>query len=393
MALNDPLPESSASLLAIHRRLVACAKATAGVDIRPFEGRTADELKGELVPMVQAHLKEAIALSSLLLARFDKEESDEVLSSEPATDAKNRRQIGDLAFLGLLEFSHRMEPHRISTMEDGWDVVAECGVTLRRIAKVFGTLEVPLAALAGCEPALDLTSELLTSLEIRRQYARLCRTIDSVPVPAHPAAMVKALRGVGTAIAMLVGREVYPELRIFDRRQIRALQTRIIEWLREASSPDAMQTGTRLWHDLLGTAEILMQINRREDLNRHDVETLRILLERPDRGRDSAELRSLRGLDPELDGLIARGADADVHALTGALERLASRFRVATAGENAADSPFDGPASGFYFRPSDEDDLGDGRPSASPPTHLRPTDPKAPPAPFHAHFSRVKTGI
>lgn len=196
--------EAVPSIDEIHQRLVECAKEAVTFDIRPFENRGAQELIGSLAPSVRKLLDEALALNSYMLAWFD-EEKPSVFSSEPSdADARLRNQIADFAFLCSMELRHRMAPDRLAAMEDGWDVIIECGITLQRVIKACTVLEPPLAALSGREPQLGAVPRCSESLETRRQYARLFRAIEA-SMPVDIPSLTKAMRRVGTAIAMLVG--------------------------------------------------------------------------------------------------------------------------------------------------------------------------------------------
>ena len=342
MAPTDSPKTSFASIDEIHRRVVACAKGAASFDIRAFEEGTAKELNETLVPLVRKLLDEALALNAHLLACFDAKEPTLVSAEAENEEDRNQLQIADFAFICAMELRHRMSPQRLAAMENGWDVIAECDITLLRIINACAALEGPLAALVGVERELDGIAANRSSVEIRRQYARLFRAVDC-PFPTDQASMVKAFRCVGTAIAMIVGHEVYRDMRFFDRRQIRALQTRVLDWLRNPEAPGAFAEGTRLWQDVIGASAMLRQINRREDLVRHDTELVAELLENEDCGRGTARLRSLLGLDPELDAFIEQGKAADRERVCATLKRLAASFRA-----NAKTGPSwgnDGPAS------------------------------------------------
>lgn len=88
-----------------------------------------------------------------------------------------------------------------------------------------------------------------------------------------------------------------------------------------------MTHGLRLWQDIVGSAQFFKQISRREELVRHDIEVLTKLLAMPDFGRETPALRSLYGLDSELDALIDAGNSADLNELGAVLSRVFSNFR------------------------------------------------------------------
>lgn len=333
-----------ASPQAIQRALVDLVARARAIDVRPHEGASAETSRAELVPAVAGVLQDALSTCAEVLERFDDcpNELDGFGAPDDGTASGlfyanveqllSGQSIADIAFLGMTELRQKMSAQRIETAVDGWDVVAECGSTLRRIAKTMTALELALARSHGLEPQLGFESELGRSIEVRRQYARLRQTVLGEGEPTDLAGLRHALRRAGTAIAMLVGRDIYPNLRIPDRRELRSIQNRIIGWLRDEDAA----AGVRLWQDLLGFVRLVAQVNRRQELVDHDARMLRRLLD----GRSepvALDLRALRGLDDELDGLL--DAQATWELLRPVLVRLAERYDVSAvelAGERAS---------------------------------------------------------
>ncbi|MBX3248860.1 MAG: hypothetical protein KF901_16915 [Myxococcales bacterium] len=324
-----------------------------GIDIRPHEGLGADDVRAGLAREVSQVVADAVALCEALLCHYDgcPEEVgglDDAFGEAEASasglfyvnvdnlmnDAGQR--VADVAFLGLSELRQKMSPRRVAEMSDGWDVVAECGSALRRTIKALTAIEVVLARAEGFEAKLGYESEASRSIEVRREYARLRRTIAREGAPADTEALRRAFRRVGTAIAMLIGRDVYPDLRIHDRRQLRALQARILDWLRAVDAPIAATEGGRLWQDMVGFADLLSHVNRRQELVEHDARMIRKLLEQEWTATTGIDLRSLRGLDDELDARIEERASEEViHPI---LLRLAKRFQLSMPTVTPADA-------------------------------------------------------
>jgi hypothetical protein len=130
---------------------------------------------------------------------------------------------------------------------------------------------------------------------------------------------------------MLVGWDVYPQLRVRDRLQLRDLQRRVLDWLR--SDRDAT-AGRRLWEDLVGFVRMLAQVSRRQELVEHDAKVVHDARERLAVGSHGvvpddllAALTSLTGLDDDVDMLLASPEKARAGAWSPHLERLAQQLR------------------------------------------------------------------
>lgn len=324
--------EFESFLKRIHERIIACGDAALSLDIRPYEGATAEELHAELAPISHELLEEAAAIVYALMEVFEGASPAEdsphraETGEAPSGASEHRAQISDLAFIAMLEFGQLDPAGRLHQISDPWEIIAYCEDANRRVAYTLTMLEQPIAALRNVERGLDPMSEVLIAIETRRHYARLAQSVLKHQTPENFDELKRALRAIGTAIAMLIGRDIYGHIRVHDRQQIRALQSRILDWLRDEHPPRTYADGIRLWGDLVGACQLLMQINRREDLVQHDGETIKRLLELDDPTRDRAALLTLRGLDLELDTLLEDGADAE--AIRSILLRLSSTPRI-----------------------------------------------------------------
>jgi hypothetical protein len=203
----------------------------------------------------------------------------------------------------------------------------------RRVRKSLTAVTAMLCAFEGLEAPLGFASELERSIEVRRVYARLRKSIGEGEEPSDEELRAR-LRGVGTQVAMLIGRTIYPELRVDDRFQIRTLQQRILEWLREYDGSErANLTGRRLWQDVAGFARVLGTVNQRQELLEHDARVVAIangtLFGRSPRaevpGGLLGRLEALVGLDEELDALIEEKS-TEAEKWRAPITRLARRF-------------------------------------------------------------------
>ncbi len=141
------------------------------------------------------------------------------------------------------------------------------------------------------------------------------------------------LRRAGTAIAILIGQKEYPTLRIGDRHQLRHFQAGILAWLRGSESNRS--EGEELWKNLVTFAELLVLINRREELVRHDSEVLQRAY-RGLRATDAApervpeallrDLLQLEGLDDRIFDLIESGREVESAAWFPILDDLYPRY-------------------------------------------------------------------
>lgn len=280
-----------------------CISATNQVDLRRYETLPPSEMMRDVVPPVLKVVADTIALARKLIEFGDVQAGIIVSKSTPQPVGSTAyKEIADVAFIGVLELEQKLRQleHLTESIET-WTLISECGSALRRCRATARALERAIAKATGKPSKTEMLSSIKVSLEVRRQYQRLRSTIQRTGRPAD-AELVPRLRSVGTAIAMLIGREVYPELRVRDRRQIRDLQARILEWLRDPNPA----RGQRLWQDLDGFARLIGQVSRRQELVEHDLELIGDLLDgtkpiAPD------SLRPLVGRDDAIDDYCLQG--------------------------------------------------------------------------------------
>jgi hypothetical protein len=371
---RSPLPDSRHEMSALPRRtprsvetaadlqheLARLVLDTRALSLHELETAEASTVFESAAPATAALLDRAIALLTMALARYEAppleerielggeggeasffRKVDSLMSREPAT------RVADLAFMGRWELESRLERIRqLSPTSAPWNVLAVCGSAQRRIVKAVSALDWSLRQLEGFGGAgIDegFTTELMVSLRVRRAYASFWRAV-SVATPPSEAEVHKRLRLGAVQIAVLVGRRIYPELRILDRMELRKLQSAILEWLRGDKDPRA---GLRIWHDLNAFAGLLVQVSRRTELREHDEILLQDIADfLQDRAGDAlasgwTELMQravwLVGRDSDLDGLI-RAKDIDrVGELRTTVQLVLSSLR--TQGDPHAPRP------------------------------------------------------
>lgn len=151
-----------------------------------------------------------------------------------------------------------------------WTIASEADTGLRRAGKGLITLEHTIREYEGLEPVERTWSPLEDSQEIRRLYGQFRRGILRPDPPADAEDLGQALRGALRRISALRNREIYSRMRICDRVPIRRLQQRIHDWTLLPAGPASHEQGLQLWGDLTSFAELLVQINFREELRAHD---------------------------------------------------------------------------------------------------------------------------
>lgn len=349
--------------------IVDVVEAVGRVNIRNFEELSSEELLAELVPKTGELVADAMAGIDAIAERSGalaasqtpgdlagrgpaspaegaSEASSPAESFERTLDslvdnaAPSAEGVDDIAFIARLELGERKR--RLTALGAGRariDVLGECERTLRGVRKSLSALDRAVSDAFGVPRLLHYESELETSLRVRQCYARFRQQILGDGEEVDELGKVRArLREAGTAIAVLIGRSIYPELRVRDRLQIRELQARILTWLRGAENDRA--SGIRLFEDLAAFARLLAEVNNREELLVHDAAVVTEAYDELFAGRAAprdpippylcARLQSLSGLDDEVDALLAAKPPWDRGHWERVLTRLRHRF--ATAG-------------------------------------------------------------
>ena len=121
--------------------------------------------------------------------------------------------------------------------------------------------------------------------------------------------MLTALRYAAGALATMTTSAHHGTIRLPDRILMSQQRDRLLDWSR-AGRPAA--SGLQLLEDIWTCADLLRDINRRQELRTHDQELIGQLLDPA--SQSSADwvtrLERLSGLDDALDLLIARASEA-----------------------------------------------------------------------------------
>ncbi|WP_426756697.1 hypothetical protein [Myxococcus sp. Y35] len=304
------------------------------VDLRRCEQLETRRLLQEPVPALRgAVLAGARALGSVH-AHYEPEEQDAATHADAG-----RQRIADLAFVARLDLGERLERLGAMTVSEApWSVIATCGSARRRLFKCAAAVERALCEHEGLAPRLEglLTQELERSLKVRQAYVLFRRGLLTRAEPTAPW-LLPVLRRAAVCFSELTGRDIYEDLRIEDRTELRRLQAAVLGWL-NGEDGHAFESGRRLWQDVAVFAELLTQVNLRPELREHDQALLGSLLRSLEREATLsverlAELaRPLLGVDDVLDDCIENPTAVERTEWRETLERLASSLLGASAG-------------------------------------------------------------
>ena len=239
--------------------------------------------------------------------------------------------VADFASMAKMELKAKGESLTLIALNTNiWEIINLCEGCRRTITKVCVAVERTICEYERIFSQLvqwDI-SQVEKSLDARRAFAKF-RDALQTQIPPTEETFYARLKSAGFGIAVLVGEDVYPELRITDRFQIRKFQGEINDWVREHSEQD-LSGSHDLWEDLSNFAEILLaQINQRSERVEHDQKVLEETLSQLTDGQvnfnlkePTCPLRSLSGRDEKLDRLIDNTEDHSALDWKQALERV-----------------------------------------------------------------------
>jgi len=350
---SDPVSEE---LRALHKRIIELATSVHSINIQAFEELTPEKIRTEFAPLVIESLKTALSLTGQLLEEFDQSAQntdsresfnveierivDVVANNTLSTGALSYTKLADIAFISSIELTTHSK--KLGQLRDGltsWELIAAYSSALRGITKTMSAIEFILCDIHSCPERLNFQTQLEYSQRSRRAYLHLRRVFLKQGAPSEQT-IYAHMRSAGTQIAVLIGQDIYPHLRVEDRAQLREIQHKILNWLRDEEVGPLV--GIRLWQDMAGVLDIFCQISRRQELVEHDGNTVETIYDKLCKATDDevdshshGEVLSLEGLDPELDGLLYTSSPPKVSELVLPLERLMVHFgkkEVATGG-------------------------------------------------------------
>ncbi len=151
--------------------------------------------------------------------------------------------------------------------------------------------------------------ELESALATRRLFATFRRSLRRAENNSGEAVLM-ALRYAAGALATVTTSRHYGALRVPDRLLLSAQRDRLLDWSR---SGRPVAAGLQLLEDIWTCADLLRDINRRQELRTHDEQLILELLgpAAHDQSDWLPRLERLSGLDDELDALLARAATTE----------------------------------------------------------------------------------
>ena len=185
-------------------------------------------------------------------------------------DSEGGDRFTDLAFLARIELDAARENLRdVAGRKKTWQALGQAASSMSRAERAMAALEREIYAAMEKE-APRRPGVLAESLEIRSHYARL-RDWLLQHEQDSAASVVARLAEAGDQLRRLRKLDVYPLMRIQDRKEVRSLLERI-EAATDRGEFDA--AARALWQDLGGVAQLFLQINHRHELLDHDLEHL-----------------------------------------------------------------------------------------------------------------------
>jgi hypothetical protein len=302
------------------RRFAILIRQVESVDVRVPEDSALIGLAADLVPKVTRQLREGVELLEAVESYYDPSRYEppargpevdtllhigQLISSEFAA-----RDLSDLVFFARTELKTALDKMLESATRDASQLTlaSNCENSLRCLRKALVSVESAFYEFEGVKAPPRQWFDVELSLQIRKLYWNLRRETELAGRGGQ--SLEEKLRKVLYRVVAFRELSVYPFLRVDDRVHLRQLLKRILDWL-NGESRDGTE-GKRIWEDLTGFAEILVQVSHRQELQDHDRELLeqvhRQLFRRHGQQRMPpalwSKLDNVLGLDEELDVLI-----------------------------------------------------------------------------------------
>lgn len=309
------------------RRFADLIREVESFDVRVPEDSALIGLASDLVPKVVHLLREGIDLLEKVEAFYDPDRNQPerppdgdtlhhiglMISSEFAA-----RDLIDVTFFARSElrssYEHLMKSATRRAKgrpeEDQLTLASNCEAGLRALRKAMVSVESAVYEFEEREAPKRQWYDVELSLQIRKLYWNLRRETE-LAEGGGVQDLEGRLRQVLYRIMAFRELSVYPFLRVDDRVNLRQLLKRILDWL-NGERRDSTEA-RRIWQDLTGFAEILVQVSHRQELQDHDRELVGRVYYRLFRHADLhhmpdgliREMESVLGLDSELDELIS----------------------------------------------------------------------------------------
>lgn len=218
-------------------------------------------------------------------------------------------RLEDVCFVAGFELSRALRGLEAATDTETRGIAAETAMRkLQRVLRAVtasGERSGGSSIVSSADPLRRrLDAELESSLAVRRLYVSFRRSLRR-PEDESREAVLTALRYAAGGLATIAASPHYQAVRMSDRALLRRQRDRLLDW---AHAGKPTMAGVQLLEDIFTCADLLRDINRRQELRAHDVTLIRELVGDTTRPREDwlTRLDRLAGLDDGLDALTAQ---------------------------------------------------------------------------------------
>lgn len=307
-------PAEAHSKAALLRRLGELGLRSVVLDATPGASDEAlEQLSREFIVILETSVEVLAELERVASASLP---GDDDFTAEETTWIGTRRsgptapRLDDICFAATLELNQARRRLAQATGHDERLVARETArCKLHRALHAALANSGELAAqehVAATVLQQRFAAELESALAVRRVFAHFRRSLRRAETN-NAEAVLMALRYAAGALATLTTSPHYAALRLADRSLLSEQRGRLLDWSR---SGRPVAAGLQLLDDIWTCADLLRDINRRQELRRHDEQLIHELLGPATHEQSDwlARLERLSGLDDELDVLLARAA-------------------------------------------------------------------------------------
>ena len=308
--------EAHPYLLDLCSQIDAIGGELSGIDLRAFT-----------FPSSAVELWQRVA--TVLLQRLNQLLDKVALVDETAAATPGWQDVGDVCFVSAVQL--RGVRRQLTEQQGYEDLLVACESGLRHVRRMLWALRDAANVASGqsrVPSAAIFADEIAAALTVRRLFNKFRRSLRPCTSDDR-AAVVQALQAAAHALAMLIGALEFPVVRASDRLLLLRLERRVIGWARDDGS---VADGLRLLQDVATAAELLRDVNQRQELRAFDEQLAgRLAATMPanvnELTRYLGELGQLDGHDDELDGLIAIARNTMLDSLQlGQLRAALSRI-------------------------------------------------------------------
>ena len=288
------------------RALTALADLAVDLAVAPGDSTDGDEVatRAQAVDIAQ-RLERALELFGNLGQTEGDDDAAPQSSRAPRSARGTTTSLGDLCFVGSFELLRCLRAVREAQQLDALAMVIEAA--RRKLARAVRAVLSAARGIPAAEQGLQglgrrLGDELQSALAVRQLYADFRRGLRRA-ANQDSEGVLTALRYAASSLAALAASPHYAVVRASDRALLRRQRERLLGW---AHAGKSARLGLELLEDIMTSADLLRDINQRQELRAHDSALIRLLLEQPPDEHTEwlAQLDRLRGLDDRLDALI-----------------------------------------------------------------------------------------